>query len=122
MAKQLRGWLSIAFLASVLLIVTSPIETRYRSWTTKKRQRGYLRDLPDQEAALFRRCALNAGRATYLIAEVGMARSLEKKGLLWQSDDRETGHGARGYSLTHEAHFLLKEPEFAHFLQAVQVV
>jgi hypothetical protein len=95
----------------------SPImESKYHSRRHKGKIRNHMRNLPGYEAALVRRCLLNDGRATEVIADKGTARSLERKGILWESVDHTARGGHTAYSITNSAYAVLKEPEFAEKL------
>jgi Super-infection exclusion protein B len=104
-----RGWISLVFLASTLLVLTYPLEHLYVEQTTRRRVRKCLLDISGAEANLLRRCLLENGRATYVIAEAGPAKSLEKKGILWPSCERSN---ALGYNITPLAEAVLKEDQF----------
>ena len=109
-ATKYRGWFAIVFVFSILLIVAYPVEHYYTEWSETRRIRGYLRSLPNGELTVLRRCLLNDGRAIRVITDEGPARSLEKKGILWQST--ATAGVTVTFNLTHSAYRILKEPEF----------
>jgi hypothetical protein len=115
-AAKYRGIISLVFLFSSLLAVTEPLETKYREWAGKGKIRGYLNDLPGFERALLKRCLLNDGQATRVISDEGPARSLEKKDILWKSAELD-GQRAVGYSITHPARQVLKEPKYVEMFK-----
>lgn len=111
-----RAWLSGGMIISAVYLipfgVLPIVEKKYHSKKAKEGIRDNLRNLPGYEAALVRRCLLNDGRATEAIADKGTAKSLEKKGILWESVDH-TVRGGVAYSITSAAYTVLKEPEFS---------
>ena len=103
-----RGIIAILFFFSGLLIVGYPVESGYRRWEARRKIRKCLGGLTRGEYRLLKRCWQNEGRATNVIADEGVAKSLEKKGILWQSSER----AAQGFSITDDAYRILKEPKF----------
>ena len=108
-AEKYRGTIALFFFGSALLTVGYPIEAGYRQWSLKRKIRKYLRSLPRGEYRVLRRAWESEGSAINVISSEGAARSLEKKGILWQSADRVS----QGYSITDEAYGILRESEFS---------
>lgn len=108
-AGKYRGIITLLFSFSFLLMVGYPIESGYRRWSVKRKIRGHLRSLPRGEYQVLRRAWKNEGSAINVISSEGAAKSLERKGILWQSAERVS----QGYSITDEAYNILKEAEFS---------
>ena len=108
-ADKYRGIIALLFFGSALLTVGYPIEIGYRQWSSRRKLRKYLRDLSRGEYRVLRRAWKNEGSAINVIATEGAAKSLEKKGILWQSAE----WASKGYSITDEAYSILREPEFS---------
>jgi hypothetical protein len=108
-AEKYRGIIALFFLFSALLMVGYPVESGYRRWAEKRRIRKYLSNLTRSEYRLLKRCWQSQGAAVSVIAGEGVAKSLEKKGILWQSAEKIS----QGYSITDDAYRILEEPEFA---------
>jgi hypothetical protein len=105
-----RGIISLIFLSNMLLAITYPIESVYDGWAAKRKVRKCLLCLTNAEGnLLIRRCLLDERRATQVIGDIGPARSLEKKGILWESCERGMGHG---FNITPLAYAVLKEAQF----------
>lgn len=115
-AAKYRGVISLVFLFSALLAITEPLETQYREWAGKRKIRGYLDDLPGHERNLLKRCLLNDGRATKVVADAGTAKSLEKKGILWQSVEWDASNEG-GYNITHTALRVLRKPKYVEMFK-----
>jgi hypothetical protein len=103
------GYFGLIFSSSFLLLVGYPIESGYRRWSARRKIRKYLQSLPRGEYRVLKRAWENDGNAINVIATEGAAKSLERKGILWQSAERVS----QGYSITDEAYNTLKEPEFS---------
>lgn len=110
-AKKYRGWIAIAFAFCVLLPVARPIENGYRVWAGKRNLRSHIRDLPKAEFDVLQRAVLNRGRGIRVIAQLGEARSLEKKEIFWQSGARDDVSVL--FNITPTVHSILKESEFS---------
>jgi hypothetical protein len=108
-AEKYRGIITLLFSSSFLLLVGYPIESCYRRWSSRRKIRKYLQSLPRGEYRVLKRAWQNEGNAINVIATEGAAKSLERKGILWQSADRVS----QGYSITDEAYNTLTEPEFS---------
>ena len=111
-ATKYRGAIAIVFFFSFFLLVSLPIDGACRNWSEKRKIRKYLRDATVAESNFVRRCLLNNGSVIHAISDIGVARGLEKKDVVWESSDEGIRGNARGYSLTHSANAILKEPEF----------
>jgi len=110
-AAKYRGWIAIVFALCSLLLIAQPIENSYRVWSEKRMMRRCVRSLSKAEFEVLRRAVLNEGRGIRVIAQLGEARSLEKKGIFWQSgapDDVSTL-----FNITDLAHNILRESEFS---------
>ncbi len=108
-AEKYRGIITLLFSFSFFLMIGYPIESGYRHWSAKRKLRKYLRSLPRGEYQVLRRAWKNEGSAISVISTEGAAKSLERKGILWQSAERVS----QAYSITDEAYDILKESEFS---------
>jgi hypothetical protein len=93
-----------------VLRLTLTIELGYLDWSARRRIRRHLSDLTGSERNLLRRCWLNNGAAIPVVHDLGTARSLEKKGILWQSAERLD---RPDFNITDSAYRVLREPEFS---------
>lgn len=109
-AKRYRGWIGIACVLFLLLLLTLPVETSYKAWQEKRNLRRHLRNISKGEFEVLHRALLNDGRGINVIATLGAARSLEKKGILWQSAARDGDSTL--FNITDAANSVLKESEF----------
>jgi Super-infection exclusion protein B len=108
-AEKYRGWIALAFFFTTFLAISYPIEVEYLSWTGKRRVRKYINELSGSESNLLRRCLLNDGASISVIHDLGTARSLEKKGILWQSAERLE---LPAFNITDPAYRILKSTTF----------